>query len=272
MKLYTEKDTESFYDKEDEIYRSFWDKKGSLHWGLFNNNEDYITASKNLTNVMAKKAGIDSSSIVLDLGCGNGETVIQLAKKFKCNITGIDLSGVRIKNAKLKIKENSKKLFNVTFKKASATKLPFKSCSFSHVLSQATIYHVHNKDKALSEIFRVLKDDGVFIFDDLIKPKKNISKDSIKYVYERLLFDTPFSFISYKKKLESIGFKVIEAIELSAHLKRSYEELKKILEGKINLNKSKYDKDYEELIFAYEKMIESIDKKELGWAMYVCKK
>jgi len=274
MKNYTEKDTELFYDKEDEIYRSFWDKNGSLHWGLFNKgNEDYLTASENLTNLMALKSKINATSKVLDVGCGNGEVTIQLAKKYECNIIGIDLSGVRIKNANEKLKENPEISSLVKFEKASATKLPFTEESFSHVWSQATIYHVHDKDKALLEIYRVLKKGGIFVFDDLTKPKKEISEDSKKYVYERLLFDTPFSFETYKKKLEEIDFKIIDSKDISNHLSKSYQMLKEILEEKLKNNiKTKYIQDYKKLIFAYQKMIEAIKNKEVGWAMFVCEK
>ena len=274
MKIYTEKDTENFYDKEDKIYRSFWDNKGSLHWGIFNEeDENYITASGNLTKLMIEKAEIDSNSYILDVGCGNGEVTIQLAKLLDCKIIGVDLSGVRIKNANQKLKKNLNISNFVKFEKTSATNLPFTANSFSHVWSQATIYHVHDKNKALSEIFRVLKKGGIFVFDDLTKPKKEISEDSRIYVYERLLFDTPFSFESYKEKLKEIGFKVIKSEDLSEHLKKSYQELKRILESKINKNENKeFNENYKNLIFAYKKMIEAIDKKELGWATYICKK
>jgi len=274
MKKYTEKDTELFYDKEDELYRSFWDKNGSLHWGLFNKgNESYLTASKNLTNLMAVKSKINSKSKILDLGCGNGEVTIQLAKKYGCNVIGIDISGVRINNANKKLKGNPAVSSLVKFRKVSATDLPFGNEEFTHVWSQATIYHVHNKDKALLEIYRVSKQGGIFVFDDLTKPKKEISEDSRKYVYERLLFDTPFSFETYRKKLEEIGFKVIESKDISNHLSKSYQVLKNILEGKLKNNiKIKYIQEYKKLIFAYQKMVEAIENKELGWAMFICKK
>ena len=35
MRKFTEGASESYYDSEDELYRSFWDTEGSLHWGLF---------------------------------------------------------------------------------------------------------------------------------------------------------------------------------------------------------------------------------------------
>ncbi|MEX2411610.1 MAG: class I SAM-dependent methyltransferase, partial [Candidatus Paceibacterota bacterium] len=163
MKKYTEKDTENFYDKEDSLYRSFWDKDGSLHWGLFlKGNEEYLKATDNLTKFMAEKAVINSNSKVLDIGCGNGESSIQLADKFKCEVVGVDISGVRIKNAKEKL-QNSKLSSLVKFLKGTVTNLPFKNNEFTHVWSQSTIYHVHNRDKALKEIYRVLENDGTFI-------------------------------------------------------------------------------------------------------------
>ena len=72
-------------------------------------------------------------------------------------------------NANKKLKGDSAVSSLVKFKKASATDLPFDKEEFTHLWSQATIYHVHDKDKALSEVYRVLKKGGIFVFDDLTK-------------------------------------------------------------------------------------------------------
>ena len=71
---FTEHDTETFYDAEDALYRSFWDSEGSLHWGWFDDTtgDDFLKACANLNRIMADKASISSQSRVLDLGCGNG--------------------------------------------------------------------------------------------------------------------------------------------------------------------------------------------------------
>ena len=181
MKKFTEQDTEKYYNEEDEVYLSFWDSSGILHWGLFQDDEDIVSASNNLTNYMIEKSKISESSNVLDVGCGDGEVDVQIVKKIGCKITGIDLSGVRIENAKRKITTKLKNKLN--FIQTSATSLPFENEAFSHIISQSTIYHIHNKQKALSEIFRVLQRGGMFVFDDLFKPKSNISKDAQKFVY-----------------------------------------------------------------------------------------
>ncbi len=270
---FSEEDIEKFYDAEDEIYRSFWDEKGSLHWGYFGTKkETYLDASSNLTNIIAKKARINSYSNVLDVGCGNGAVDIYLAKKFGCKIIGIDLSGVRISNALKNLENEPIKIKDKTrFKKASATNLPFKDEEFSHIFIQATIYHVHDKIKALKEIYRVLKDGGIFVIDDLTKPKKEISRESQKYVYDRLLYNTDFSFESYKETLKDLGFTIHYSEDISHHLKRSYEELIKILKEKIK-ERTSFEEKYKKLIISYEFMIKAVDKKELGWGLFLCKK
>src|SRR3989344_3735270 len=147
MKKFTEQDTEKYYNEEDKVYLSFWDSSGILHWGLFQDDEDIFSASNNLTNYMIEKSKISESSNVLNVGCGDGEVDVQVVKKIGCKITGVDLSGVRIENAKKKITQELKNKLN--FIHTSATNLPFDNGAFSHVISQSTIYHIHDKQKAL---------------------------------------------------------------------------------------------------------------------------
>jgi ubiquinone/menaquinone biosynthesis C-methylase UbiE len=268
---FTEQDTEAFYDAEDELYRSFWDQEGSLHWGLFDQNtgEDFLEACVNLNRVMAQKAGIGSSARVLDLGCGNGNTATWLCKSIGCQISGIDLSGVRISNALAAVQALPQEFrMLLSFQKVSATDLPFDDECFTHAWSQATIYHVHGKKQALKQVYRTLEPNGIFIFDDLIKPKQDISQAAQQYVYERLLFDTPFSFSTYQDALKDVGFKVLEAQDLSEHLKRSYRCL-----SQMALNRSEgYDDKFRQLSFAYQQMVQAIENQDLGWAMYLCQK
>jgi ubiquinone/menaquinone biosynthesis C-methylase UbiE len=261
---FTEAETEAFYDSEDSLYRSFWDEEGSLHWGYFDNLEDaeaeeFLTACKRWNQYMLEQSKIDASSKVLDIGCGNGNTAIWLAQQTGCEVVGIDLSGVRVKNAQEKAKNYPH--LNISFQKASATSLPFDDNSFTHVWSQATIYHIPEREKALQEIHRVLQEGGTFLFDDLITPIPEISPSSRQFVYERLLFEPTFSLETYADFLSHLGLLVGKKIDLSDHLKKSYELLSKLALEK-----------YPNLSFAYEKMCEAIDKKELGWGFYLCTK
>ena len=272
---FTEQETEAFYDAEDALYRSFWDQEGSLHWGWFEREvgprvrEDFLEACTRLNGVMLEKAHIGPDAKVLDLGCGNGNTSLWLARQARCQVTGIDLSGVRINNAIDSIASQPAELQPLlSFVKGSATELPQEDSTFSHVWSQATIYHVHDKEAALAEAYRVLQPGGCFVFDDLIKPRPDISDTARKYVYDRLLFDTDFSFQGYQDALQDAGFEVVEAFDLSENLRKSYYCLGRMAEGQ-----QERDPDtFSALSFAYDRMVEAIQQGELGWGLYICRK
>ena len=271
LKKYTEQDTESFYDAEDPLYRSFWDDQGSLHWGMFDETTgvDFLKACVNLNIKMAEIAAIDQDSKVLDFGCGNGATAQWLCEQLKCQVVGVDLSGVRIGNAKEGLKGQPAEVRNkVSFEKGSVTSLPFPDASFTHVWSQATIYHVHDKETALAEAYRVLKSGGTFILDDLLKPTPNISDNSRTHVYDRLLFDTDFSFTSYQTALENVGFQVLDAQDISQHLKTSYQCLTLVTRAKSYQDAETYGP----LSSAYEHMVQAVRGGELGWGLYLCRK
>ena len=182
---FSEAETEAFYDAEDALYRSFWDREGSLHWGWFDqeSGDDFLAACVNLNRVMLEKAQIEPAAQVLDLGCGNGNTATWLCQSACCQVTGIDLSGVRINHATESLRDQAPEVSaRLTFEKASATDLPFDADSFSHVWSQATIYHIPDKEKTLQEVYRVLKPGGLFVFDDLTKPRPDISDKVLDFV------------------------------------------------------------------------------------------
>lgn len=268
---FTEQDTEQYYDAEDIIYRSLWDREGSVHWGVFDQStgDDFLKGCANLNHIMAEKGRIDGASRVLDLGCGSGTTAVWLGRNRGCRVTGVDLSGVRIGNAIEALQSEPQELRGkVAFEKASATELPFTAGSFTHVWSQAVIYHIPDKEAALKEAYRVLDQGGIFIFDDLVKPEANVSESAQRYVYDRLLFDTPFNFESYQDALREIGFQVIDAQDISEHLKKSYYLLSRMAQEKTDGPIEKF----QALALAYQRTVQAVEDGELGWGLYLCRK
>ena len=268
---FSESETEQYYDHEDAVYRALWDKDGSVHWGLFEDgaNMTFLEAGANLDKVMAQRGQIGADSTVIDVGCGSGTIAVGLCRALGCRITGVDLSGVRIANAIDSLEDQPEEVRErVTFKKGSATDLPIEDASFDRAWSQATIYHVPDKVKVLEEVYRVLKPGGIFVFDDLIKPQPEISEKARKFVYERLLYDTDFSFESYQQALKAAGFEVLEAEDLSRHLKTSY----LMLSDAASRGNEEHKERFAYLAEAYRETAAAVDTKELGWAMFVCRK
>jgi ubiquinone/menaquinone biosynthesis C-methylase UbiE len=262
---FTQADTEIFDDDKDNLYRSFWDKEESLHWGYFDNLADsntseFLPACKRRNEYMLEESGITASSKVLNLGCGDGNSSIWLAQQTGCEVIGVDLSETLIGNAKQKVQDYPS--LRLSFHKVSVTDLPFPNESFTHVWSQATLYRVEQREVALREIHRVLIENGIFLLDDLVTPKQDISQETKKYVYERLSFEPTFSSqSSYADQLRQLGLMVTQITDLSDHLKKSYELLSQIAQ-----------ENYSELSAAYQKMCGAIENHEVGWSFYLCEK
>ena len=269
---FSEQETESYYDAEDAIYRTVWDEDGSVHWGYFDDTTgtDFLKGCANLDRIMVEKGSIDAGARALDLGCGNGTTAIWLAEQTGCHVTGIDLSGVRIDNAKASRERQDGGLRErLAFEKASATELPFADGSFSRVWSQAVIYHVPDKRTVLQEVYRVLEKGGIFVFDDLIKPRQEVSAGAQRFVYDRLLYDTEFSFVSYQEALKAQGFEIVEALDISSHLRQSYLCLADRTPKGTN---DEHTEHYEWLTTAYMGTAKAVEDDELGWGLYICRK
>lgn len=114
----------------------------------------------------------------LDIGCGNAATVIKLAKKYpQAQVVGIDYWGGKWGYSEEACKKNAEieGVANRTaFRKASASSLPFEDNYFDAVVSNFVFHEVKDsKDKreVIRQALRVVKEDGVFAFQDLFLVK-----------------------------------------------------------------------------------------------------
>ena len=95
----------------------------------------------------------------LDVGCGTGYSLMKAHQDFDCIVQGIDpdpgAHGVG------RFTENLWKYRPII--QGNAESLPFEDDTFDIVYSSHVLEHVTNEDKALQEMRRVLKPDGVLI-------------------------------------------------------------------------------------------------------------
>mgnify|MGYP005842588593 CR=1 FL=1 len=121
----------------------------------------------------------DGKGTVLDIGCGSGPLVVKLAKKFpESRIHGVDYWGGVWEYSQKKCEDNAAAEGvggQITFLRASASKLPFPDESFDLVVSNLVFHEVSDvsdKQEVLKEAFRVLKKGGRFVFQDLFLIKR----------------------------------------------------------------------------------------------------
>ncbi|AUN16931.1 MerR family transcriptional regulator [Clostridium botulinum] len=109
-----------------------------------------------LSNLDLKQSNIK----ILELGCGDASLWNKNFNHIPSNwdITLTDFSEGMLKDAKKNLREKRSR-FN--FKIVNAESIPFEEESFDVVIANHMLYHVPNMNKALKEINRVLKSEGI---------------------------------------------------------------------------------------------------------------
>ena len=103
-----------------------------------------------------------SPGSILDLGSGTGASYSDL-KNF--NVTALDPD-----EKMLSLNKFDKKIVG------KSEELPFKENSFDNVLCCFVWRNVSDTEKALDEVYRVLRQGGKFVLLDMTRPAKNILK------------------------------------------------------------------------------------------------
>lgn len=109
---------------------------------------------KKVIDLIPKKKNIK----ILDAGCGEGHLLFEVSKLIDSSnkLYGTDILDVALEKAKERVKGGSFSLQNLE-------SLNFKNNSFDVIMCTDVIEHIPNYKKVLSELKRVLKEDGTLI-------------------------------------------------------------------------------------------------------------
>jgi SAM-dependent methyltransferase len=116
--------------------------------------------------LLNRRARITSSfvslkeKLVLDFGSGNGAQTFELLKQG-CRIVACDINAATL--AILTAHASTHNIDTVTALQYDGMKLPAPDRHFDAVVSYAVLEHVQNEEQALSEMHRVLKEQGILV-------------------------------------------------------------------------------------------------------------
>lgn len=111
---------------------------------------------------------------VLDIACGTGKSTEPLVREG-VKVSGVDIDPLMIEEAK---KQAALKSLDIRYAVAEAEKLPFED-SYFDAITVGTAFHWFVNERAMDEIKRVLKDDGLLFVFWTLTTKDVPEEDSI---------------------------------------------------------------------------------------------
>jgi len=156
---------------------------------------------------------------IVELGCGTGATLSILSKAFpRSIIVGVDCRMDRLEIA------NRRGLGNVIVVNGDIMQKIFPSSSFDTVIFKFSLHEVYSSNgneginRALRNAYEILKDDGVLIIYELLKPNPRkvefrIKHDAYKVRFERFVEEFAPRKVNYEMKGEWISLDISDCLE-----------------------------------------------------------
>ena len=137
---------------KDETNKKYWDKTAKLYTGFMSKND---TAYDLLCDKISES--LNKNQKVLELACGTGQLTFRLSEKAKSWIA-TDYSEAMVDETKKNGSNTS-----IVFEQADATALQYDDNFFDVVIIANALHIMPDPSKALKEIRRVLKKDGILV-------------------------------------------------------------------------------------------------------------
>lgn len=108
---------------------------------------------------------VQTGDTVIDVGCGQGRHIIDLAIRYDVNALGLDLNPADLQIAEQKMRDCA--IFapktQAQFYCVDATALPFADASVDKIICSEVLEHIPAYETVLRELIRVLKPGGLLV-------------------------------------------------------------------------------------------------------------
>ncbi len=210
--------TDAHEGKVENLYAGGADGIGHYHNGYLNygywtkEGMTYNEAAEKMVDHMGELLQLTSESELLDCGCGMGPQDVYLYQKYHPKkIDAIDVTWKHVERARERIAHAGITPAHVSFHHESATALPWKDGTFSHVLAIESPPHFDTRENFFQEAWRVLQPGGVLAICDytLGRPYENIFDRLLMKIVTKIWCVPPanvYSTAILQQKLQSIGF------------------------------------------------------------------
>lgn len=208
--------TNDYYDLVTDFYEFGWGK--CFHFAPLHRGEGLKDAIEKYESRFARDLEVGQGAIVLDLGCGVGGPMMNIAEITGAKVTGINNNEYQIGKGRGYI-EKAGLSGQCSFLKCDFMNLPMENGSVDAVYSIEAIPHAPDKESLFREIRRVLKPGGKFVASDWcvtrqFDPKNDEHVRAIRGMEIGSGLPYTFSTEETLSALKKAGFEVVRSKDL----------------------------------------------------------
>ena len=148
-----------YFDLVTDFYEYGWNR--SFHFAARARSERFAASLTRHEHYLAHMLGLRSGMVALDLGCGIGGPLRQIARFTGAKVVGVNISSYQLERAR-KYTEDAGLGHLAEYVEGDFMKMDFPDDSFDAVYSIETTCCAPDKAGAFGEAFRVLKPGGRF--------------------------------------------------------------------------------------------------------------
>ncbi len=266
--------TEDYYDGDDAdtFYSTVWGGE-DLHIGVYEDTKNIRDASAETVDRMAAMLpNLNADTKVLDIGAGYGGSMRRIVKQTGCEAVCLNISETqndtnRSKNRQSKLADKIRVVHGVF------EDIPESDGSYDVVWSQDAILHSDQREKVLSEVWRVLKPGGYFVFTDPMQAD-DVPEGVLQPVYDRLQLNSLGSMRFYREAANALGFEVVEQKAMTNELRTHYDRVREDLEANYGkLRESGASAEYlDKMIVGLKNWVKAADAGHLAWGIQLFRK
>lgn len=166
---------------------------------FYDEKEKYLNSFEQ--NKLLPMLGDLNKKKVLDVGAGTGRLAVFLANQG-AEVTALDISGKMLEIIKRKHKK-------IITRIGDAENLPFDDNTFGIVVAAFLIVHLKDPKRFFDEVYRVLKDDGIFIITNINQKNPPLVKTKNGEIIIASFYHRPEKI---RAILEALAFKIEKEI------------------------------------------------------------
>lgn len=210
------------YESLDPLYRLFWGKH--LHHGLFQAGRvPARQAQVALLDYLAAIASVPAYSHVLDVGCGYGETLFYLAKRFRCRSTGLTISPVQAEYARRRARATGLSGF-VNIHVSDAESYGLGGARYDLVFAIESTEHFADRANFFRKAARLLQPGGALLLACWTVASDT---DELRRLAELCACECFQSIDTYSRQILDAGLRITHSEELTSTVAPTWDIIRK---------------------------------------------